>query len=82
MKRASASPAPTMAAVRLPFASGVADVTLSHGVVWLSFSDEGWPDGCPAAKPWVHRACGPATAAELRALADAVEAAEALRAGG
>lgn len=68
------APAPTIEAT-LPCLSGIAAVATRGGTVWVAFSDEGWPQGHPAARPWVSRPAGPGTAAELRALATAVEAA-------
>lgn len=57
----------------LPFAGGRAEIAARAGVLWIAFSDEGWPEGSAHARPWVSRPCTPDTPAELRALADAVE---------
>lgn len=60
----------------LPLAGSVVDICAHGGTLQLCLRDAGWPDGAPgsAARPWINRFCTLATPAELRAIADAVEA--------
>jgi hypothetical protein len=60
----------------LPLAGSVVDIRAHDKTLQLCLRDDGWRDGAPgsAARPWINRFCTTATPAELRAIADAVEA--------